>query len=263
MLNSKLQQILSDRRKSVPLEVSAQEWAARQELAACYRLCVHYKWTDMIYNHISLRVPGNDNQFLINAFGLLYEEVSASNLVKVDVNGMPVNTDEELEVQPAGFVIHAAIHKARPDLHCVFHTHTRATVAVASQKRGLRFTSQQAMRFFNRIGYHDYEGISLDEDEQQRLVTDLGSYKSMILRNHGMITAGDSVHAAFEEMYYLEMACQIQIDAMSGGEELIEPPAEVCEHAARQFEKVQKFIKGRDWDALRRMLDRKDPSYLE
>ena len=253
---------LERRRGSARHAVSEDEWAARVDLAACYRLCVHYRMTDMIYNHISLRVPGRHDHFLINAFGLLYEEIGASNLVKVDLEGNPVDGND-LEVNPAGFVIHAAIHRARPEIACVFHTHTRAGVAVSAQRDGLLTLSQHAMRFHNRIGYHDYEGIALDLDEQKRLVRDLGTNDVLILRNHGLITAGATVREAFESMYYLEIACQIQIDAMAGGAKLVQPRPEVCEHAAGQFARSNSFIKGRDWQALRRMLDRQDPSYRE
>lgn len=262
MDNRTLQRVLEDRRNTVKNRVTPQEWQAREDLAAVYRLCVHYRMTDMIYNHISLRVPGTEDHFLINAFGLLYEEVSASNLIKVDIDGNLVE-DDALEVNPAGFVIHSAIHKARHDLACVFHTHTRAGVAVSAQEEGLLPISQHAMRFFDRVGYHQYEGIALDMDEQRRLVADLGSHKVLILRNHGLLTAGGNVREAFELMYYLELACQIQIDAMSGNRQLVYPSTAVCAHSAAQFESSNDFIKGRDWMALRRMLDRKDPSYLE
>lgn len=262
MDNQQLQSILEERRRTMRARVSPEEWAAREDLAACYRLCVHYRMTDMIYNHISLRVPGRHDQFLINHFGLLYEEVSASNLVKVDIEGNPVE-DESLDVNPAGFVIHGAIHKARPDLNCVFHTHTRAGVAVSAQEKGLLAISQHSMRFHNRVGYHAYEGIALDLDEQQRLVKNLGKHNVLILRNHGLLTAGPTVRSAFEEMYYLELACQIQLDATSQGAKLVYPPEEVCERAARQFATSNDFIRDRDWHALRRMLDRKDPSYRE
>jgi ribulose-5-phosphate 4-epimerase/fuculose-1-phosphate aldolase len=262
MDNQTLERILEERRRTMPSRVSPEEWAARQDLAACYRLCVQFRMTDMIYNHISLRVPGTDDQFLINHFGLMYEEVSASNLVKVDIEGNPVD-DDPLDVNPAGFVIHGAIHKARHDLNCVFHTHTRAGVAVSAQEQGLLQISQHSMRFYNRVGYHGYEGIALDLDEQQRLVRNLGKHNVLILRNHGLLTAGATVRSAFEEMYYLELACQIQVDATASGAKLTHPPHEVCEHAAQQFAGSNSFIKDRDWHALRRMLDRKDPSYRE
>jgi ribulose-5-phosphate 4-epimerase/fuculose-1-phosphate aldolase len=257
-----LQTVLERRRNTLRERVSPEEWQAREDLAACYRLCVHYRMTDMIYNHISLRIPGTDNHFLINAFGLLYEEVSASNLVKVDIDGNLLE-DDGLEVNPAGFVIHSAIHKARHDLACVFHTHTRAGVAISAQERGLLPISQHAMRFYNRVAYHGYEGIALDLDEQQRLVADIGSHNVLILRNHGLLTAGATVRETFELMYYLELACQIQLDAASSGTPLVVPPHDVCEHAAQQFEKSNDFILGRDWQALRRMLDRKEPSYRD
>lgn len=257
-----LQGILDRRRKTMRDRVSSEEWAAREDLAACYRLCVHYRMTDMIYNHISLRVPGRHDRFLINHFGLMYEEVSASNLVTIDIDGNPVE-GEELDANPAGFVIHGAIHKARPDLNCVFHTHTRAGVAVSAQEQGLLPISQHSMRFYRRVGYHGYEGIALDLEEQQRLVQNLGPHNVLILRNHGLLTAGATVRAAFEEMYYLELACQIQIDATSQGAKLVYPPHEVCEHAAQQFANSNSFILDRDWHALRRMLDRKDPTYKE
>lgn len=256
----KLASVLERRRATVRQRVSPQEWQAGEDLAACYRLCVHYRMTDMIYNHISLRIPGSDNHFLINAFGLLYEEVSASNLVKVDIDGKLLD-DDGLEVNPAGFVIHSAIHKARHDLACVFHTHTRAGVAISAHERGLLPISQHAMRFYDRVGYHGYEGIALDLDEHERLVRDLGSHDVLILRNHGLLTAGARVREAFELMYYLELACQIQLDATGSGTPLVLPPQAVCEHAARQFASSPEFILGRDRAALRRMLDRKEPDY--
>ena len=260
MDNDTLMSILAERRGSVRAAVSPEEWAAREDLAACYRLCAHYRMTDMIYNHISLRVPGTHDHFLINAFGLMYEEVSASNLIKIDVDGRPVD-DSRLEANPAGFVIHAAIHRARHDVGCVLHTHTRAGVAVSAQREGLKILSQHAMRFHNRLAYHDYEGIALDLGEQERLVRDLGTHRAMILRNHGLLTTGATVRDAFDEMYYLELACQIQVDAQSSGGALCQPPPEVCEHAAAQFARSGEFLQNRDWNALRRLLDRKDPSY--
>jgi ribulose-5-phosphate 4-epimerase/fuculose-1-phosphate aldolase len=253
---------LQQRRETVKRSVSSEEWAARADLAACYRLAVHFRMTDMIYNHISLRVPGTKDQFLINAFGLLYEEVSASNLVKIDVDGRILD-DGLFEVNEAGFVIHAAIHKARADLHCVFHTHTKAGVAISAREEGLLPISQHAMRFHNRMAYHDYEGIALDMDEQSRLVRDIGPHNAMILRNHGLLTAGETVRDTFDAMYFLELACQIQVDATAGGSRVLIPGDAVCEHAGRQFDTSNSYLKNRDWHALRRMLDRRDPSYKE
>ncbi|WP_322032596.1 class II aldolase/adducin family protein [Paraburkholderia sp. J76] len=250
------------RRKAQRHSICEAEWAARVELAACYRLVAHYRMTDMIYNHISLRVPGTDDQFLINPFGLLYEEVTASSLVKVDQNGQLID-DDGLDVNPAGFVIHSAIHMSRHDVACVMHTHTRAGVAIAATKHGLLPVSQHAMRFFNRIAYHDYEGIALDVDERSRLVADLGSLPTLVLRNHGLLTTGASVHAAFENMYYLEMACQIQTSLAGGAEDWILPPPAVCERTAQQFERSLDFLEQRDWHALLRLVERLDPGYRE
>ncbi|WP_213775331.1 class II aldolase/adducin family protein [Bradyrhizobium sp. dw_78] len=259
MLSEKTRQSL-ERRASLRSRITPAEWQARVDLAACYRLCVHYGMTDMIYNHISLRVPGTQDEFLINAFGFLYEEVTASNLVKVDINGNPLDEDP-LDISPTGFVIHSALHKARLDAACIFHTHTKAGVAVSSQKDGLLPISQHALRFYNRIGYHAFEGLALDIDEQQRLAHDLGSHNVLILSNHGLLTCGRSVRDAFELMYYLEMACKIQIDALAGGRELIYPPTEICERTARQFENFTPFVADRDWHALLRQLDRNRENY--
>lgn len=248
------------KRGSMRDKVSEQEWDARVDLAACYRLCVHYGWTDLIYNHISLRVPGTQDQFLINAFGLLYEEVTASNLVKIDIDGNSLD-EIPLDVNRAGFVIHAALHKMRHDATCIFHTHTKAGTAVSCHVDGLLPISQHALRFHNRVGYHDYEGIALDLEEQERLVRDLGNYNVLILRNHGLLTCGKSVRDAFELMYYLEMACQIQVAALAGGGKVGVPPQHVCERTAEQFEKIDSVAASRDWYAMRRLLDRRGENY--
>lgn len=252
--------ILAKRKSSLRDHVSAAEWEARVDLAACYRLCAHYGITDLIYNHISLCIPGTENQFLINAFGLHYEEITASNLVKIDIDGNALD-EEASDISPAGFVIHSAIHKARPDAACIFHTHTRAGVAVSAQKHGLLPISQHAVRFYNRIAYHAFEGLAINDAERQTLVADLGTRNALILQNHGLLTCGNTVRDAFELMYYLEMSCQIQISALSGGAEIIHPPADVCERTARQYERIQGFIGDRDWQALRRQLDRRGEMY--
>lgn len=259
--NHELAQLLEQRR-SLRQQVSPEEWAARVELAACYRLIAHFRMTDWIYNHISARVPGTHEHYLINPFGLLYEEVSASNLVKVDVHG---NLAEEvaLDVNPAAFVIHGAIHAARPDVTCVLHTHTEAGVAVAAQEEGLLPISQHAFKVLGRLAYHDYEGIALDNEEQERLVQDVGDKDVLILRNHGLLTMGRSVGEAFQLMFYLERACQIQVSALAGGRPIIYPPQNVCDRAIEQFANDYKFLQGRDWQALPRLLDRIDPSYKE
>ncbi|HSE76977.1 MAG TPA: class II aldolase/adducin family protein [Alphaproteobacteria bacterium] len=240
--------------------VSAEEWNTRVNLAACYRLAGYYGMTDQIYTHISARVPGGAEHFLLNPYGLLFDEVTASTLVKVDLDGRVVD-DTGLGINPAGFVIHSAIHAARRDAGCVIHTHTRAGMAVAAQKNGLLPLTQHAMRFWRRIAYHDYEGVALDFEERQRLVRDLSEYKAMILRNHGLLTVGATIREAFELMYYLERSCQAQIDAMAGGAELNVPPPDVCERTARQFERPGRAAVERDWPALLRLLDRIDSSF--
>jgi ribulose-5-phosphate 4-epimerase/fuculose-1-phosphate aldolase len=262
LTNEELEKVLQRRKREVPMQVSPEEWAARMELAACYRMIAHFRMTDWIYNHISSRVPGSHDHYLINPFGLLYEEVSASNLVKVDVQGRLVE-DVPLDVNPAAFVIHGAIHSARSDAGCVLHTHTAAGVAVAAQEDGLLPISQHAMRVYGQLAYHDFEGIALDTDEQQRLVRDIGSRNVLILRNHGLLTIGKTVPQAFELMFYLERACQIQIAATSGTQKLIHPSKQVCDHAVAQFDGSPSYIQGRDWLALLRLLDRIDPSYKE
>ncbi len=239
---------------------SAEERATRVDLAACYRLAHFYGMTDQIYTHISARVPGPAVYFLINAYGLLFDEVTASTLVKVDLEGRIVD-ETGLGINPAGFVIHSAVHAARSDAACVMHTHTRAGMAVAAQLRGLLPLSQHAMRFWKRLSYHDYEGVALDPEERARLVSDLGANNAMILRNHGLLTLGPTIRHAFELMYYLERSCQSQIDAMAGGAELNLPPPELCEHTARQFERPNRPAVERDWPALLRLLDRIDNSY--
>jgi len=206
----------------------------RRELAAVYRLVAHFKMTDLIFNHISMRLPGPEHRFLLNPFGLLYEEITASNLVIVGLDGALI-TDGPWRVNQAGFVIHSAIHESRDDAHCVLHTHTKAGCAVAAQTSGLLPLNQMSLEFYNRVAYHDYEGIAVNAEEKKRLVADLGDKPVMILRNHGLLTVGRTPGQAFLRMFYLERACQIQVDAMAGGAPLVLPPPEVCEHTARQF----------------------------
>ncbi|GAA4402040.1 class II aldolase/adducin family protein [Tsukamurella soli] len=237
----------------------------RRELAAVYRLIAHFKMTDLIFTHISVRLPGPEHHFLINPYGLLFEEITASNLVKVDLAGNLVEPSV-FEVNPAGFVIHGAIHAAREDAQCVLHTHTQAGCAVAAQEAGLLPINQISMEFYNRVGYHDYEGIALNLAERERLVTDLGERSAMILRNHGLLTVGTSAQDAFLRMYYLERACQIQIAAQHSGA-LRLPSPEVAEHTARQFAGEQSDDYTDDkaydlaWAALLRMLERIAPDY--
>jgi ribulose-5-phosphate 4-epimerase/fuculose-1-phosphate aldolase len=248
---------------SVRDRVSAAEWDTRVDLAACYRLAAHYRMTDLIYTHISARVPGPEHHFLINAFGLLWDEISASTLVKVTLDGGIVDDPTGNGINRAGYVIHSAVHRARPDLTCVMHTHTAAGIAVSAQDAGLLPLSQHAMRFTNSVGYHDYEGLALELDEQARLTRDLGVHKVMILRNHGLLACGESVAEAFDLMYYLERACQSQINAMAGGAKLRVPPAAIAEKTAGQFRKLPYKAKKTEWKALTRMLDKTDPSYKE
>ncbi|MFO0576233.1 MAG: class II aldolase/adducin family protein [Polyangia bacterium] len=253
--------------------VSAEERRLRRELAAVYRLLAHFKMTDLIFTHVSLRLPGPERHFLINPFGLFFDEVTASSLVKIGLDGCAVEPTP-FAVNPAGFVIHSAIHAAREDAHCIVHTHTRAGCAVAAQREGLLPLNQMSMEFYGQVAYHDYEGVSLDLDEQQRLVRDLGGKLVMILRNHGLLTVGGSPQQAFLRMYYLEKACEIQVSAQAGGTALVIPPQEVCAHAERQLNgsfptasqgNTPSAADGNDlaWAALLRLLDRTDPGYKD
>ncbi|KXX61228.1 class II aldolase/adducin family protein [Rhodococcus sp. LB1] len=239
----------------------------RRELAAVYRLLAHFKMTDLIFTHVSVRIPGPEHHFLINPYGLLFEEITASNLVKIGLDGELVEPSE-YHVNPAGFVIHGAIHEARPDAHCVLHTHTKAGCAVAAQEHGLLPLNQISMEFYNRVGYHDYEGIALNTAERVRLVEDLRDNPAMILRNHGLLTVGESAAEAFLRMFYLEKACDIQIAAQASGE-LRVPSPEIAEHTARQFagEATDDYTDDQAyemaWAALLRMLDRTAPDYKD
>ena len=249
----------------------ATEQRLRRELAACYRLIAHFRMSDLIFTHISLRLPGPEHHFLINPYGLLFEEITASSLVKIDLQGRPVQPSPH-PVNPAGFVIHSAIHAARDDAQCVLHTHTRAGCAVAALECGLLPVNQMSMEFYGRVAYHSYEGIALDMDEQQRLVADLGDKPVMILRNHGLLATGRSVAEAFLRMFYLEKACEIQLAAQSAGQVIL-PPAEVCAHTERQFNAPERGLKQGEltdpdalqlaWAALLRMLERVAPGYQD
>ncbi|GAB5467970.1 MAG: class II aldolase/adducin family protein [Rhodospirillales bacterium] len=241
--------------------VSAEEWAARVDLAACYRMIALVGLDDLIYTHISARVPGPDEHFLINPFGLLYEEVTASNLIKVDLEGRLLD-ESPWEINPAGFVIHSCVHGARADVACVIHTHSVAGTAVSAQAGGLLPLTQTALLYKDLIGYHDYEGLALEDGEQARLLDDLGAEKRLlILRNHGLLSCGRSVPEAFIMMYYLEQACRMQIAAQAGGR-LHLPAPEVQEKAHRQaMTGLGKALGSREFAALRRKLDRQDPSY--
>jgi len=234
----------------------------RIDLAACYRLVLHFRMSDLTYTHISARLPGEEESFLLNAFGLLFDEVTASNLVTVNAEGQVRYDPTGLGINPAGFVIHGAVHAARPDVTCVLHTHTMAGMAVSAHAEGLLPITQHAMRFHERIGYHEYEGIALDMAERERLVRDLGPHKSMILRNHGLLTCGSSVAEAFNLMYYLERACQAQVAILSTGRTPHMPPRDAVQRTATIFDGAGPAI-ANDWKALLRMLDRLDPSYKD
>jgi ribulose-5-phosphate 4-epimerase/fuculose-1-phosphate aldolase len=210
------------------------EHALRCELAAVYRLVAHYRLTDLIFTHISLRLPGPDHHFLINPYGLLFEEITASSLVKIDLSGEKVEPSPH-PVNPAGFVIHSAIHAAREDARCILHTHTRAGCAVAAQSQGLLPLNQISMEFYGRTAYHDYEGVALSLDEQERLVRDMGDHDVMILRNHGLLTVGRTPGEALLRMINLDKACQIQVDALAGNPELVLPSHALALRTAAQL----------------------------
>jgi ribulose-5-phosphate 4-epimerase/fuculose-1-phosphate aldolase len=243
--------------------VNEAEWQTRVDLAACYRLVHHYGMTDLVYTHLTARVPGPEHHFLINRYGLLFNEITASNLIKIDLEGKIVGAEGDPSlVNYAGFVIHSAVHKARPDVACVMHTHTNAGMAVSALKCGLLPITQTAMRFFGRIGYHDYEGPALDMAEQARLVADLGPHDAMILRNHGLLVCGASIAEAFNIMYWLERACRAQVAAMSCGSELTLPGEDVARLTAHQYAPGTRRRFGvMEWPTLLRMLDASDPSY--
>lgn len=247
------------------LACSEAEWAMRVDLAACYRLVHAHGWCDQIYNHITARVPGEPEHFLINPFGLAYNEVCASNLVKIDLEGTVVD-GSSYGVNAAGYTIHSAIHAARHDAVCVVHTHSDAGVAVSCLEEGFVPMTQGGFQFHNRMAYHAYEGIALDLSERKRLVADLGDRWAMILYNHGLLTLGETVSAAFTRLYYLEQACKVQLDVMQTGRPIKMPSPEVCEHTARQWETGMDGLRDRElpeWPAYLRMLDRQDPSYRE
>lgn len=245
------------------LDCTEEEWAIRVDLAACYRLVHAHKWCDQIYNHITARVPNSDHHFLINPFGLSYDEITASNLVKIDLDGTVID-GSDFGINAAGYTIHSAIHAARQDAVCVVHTHSNAGVAVSCLKDGFLPMTQGGLQFYNRIAYHDYEGIALDLSERERLVADLGAHNAMILRNHGLLTIGETVSRAFTRLYYLEQACKVQLDVMRTGGEILLPSPEVCEHTAQQWDTGIEGMRDQElpeWPAYLRMLDRKDSRY--
>ncbi len=233
----------------------------RIDLAACYRLVAHFGWDDLVFTHISVRIPGPAHHFLINPYGHLFAEITASSLVKVDPHGAKVD-DNPHPVNPAGFVIHSAIHAAREDVSCVLHTHTPAGVAVSTQADGLLPISQQATVALASLGYHDYEGIALRDDEKPRLVRDLGQHTALVLRNHGLLTVGASVADAFLAMFNLQRACEIQVLALAGGRPLITVPATIVDGVKANLVAVTRGMGGSlAWPGLLRLLDREHPGY--
>ncbi len=245
--------------------VSEDEWNLRVSLAACYRLVAMYGWSDLIFTHISAKLPesvsGKDHHFLINPYGLMFDEITASSLLKIDLQGKQIN-ESSFYVNHAGFVIHSTIHEARHDAVCVLHTHSRAGVAVSAQKEGLLPISQQSSLLLSSLAYHDYEGLAVHDDERDRLKADLGDNKYMILRNHGLLTVGCSVPDAFLAMYFLETSCQIQISAQAGGT-LSPVPQKVLDGVTSAVRVQQSKGSAADlaWPALLRRLDRLSPGY--
>jgi ribulose-5-phosphate 4-epimerase/fuculose-1-phosphate aldolase len=238
-------------------KVSAAEWETRVSLAACYRLVDTFGMTDLIYNHITARIPGTEDHLLINLYGLLYKEITASSLVKIDVEGnILAKPATDYGINKSGYVIHGAIHAARPDVQCIIHTHTRAGMAVAAMQCGLLPMSQTSMRFVEHIGYHDYEGPAVDLAERERLVRDLGPHDAMIMRNHGLLTCGATIPQAFNTLYQLEMSCRAQVDAMAARTELTMPPAEVLGHTANLYQPGTRRPYGvLEWHAMLRLLE--------
>jgi ribulose-5-phosphate 4-epimerase/fuculose-1-phosphate aldolase len=247
---------------SVQSQVSAEEWKLRVDLAACYRLVALYGWSDLVFTHISARIPGPEHHFLINPYGLMFDEITASSLVKVDQQCNKL-IESPYPVNPAGFVIHSAVHEVREDAGCVMHTHTRAGVAVSAQKAGILPLSQQSTFVLASLGYHDYEGVAFRPEEKPRLQADLGRANFLVLRNHGLLTVGKTIADAFLAMYTLEATCQIQISAQAGGELTHVNPAIV--QGVAEASRVQTGGLGGAfvWPALIRKLNRTDPSYQD
>ena len=241
--------------------VSPEEWAARVDLAACYRLVADFGWDDLVFTHISARVPGTADEFLINPYGMMFEEITASSLIKVDGQGNKV-MNSPFPVNPAGFTIHSAVHSARHDIACVLHTHSLNGVAVSAQEAGVLPLSQQSIFILASLGYHNYEGVALRDEEKPRLVAALGDNTFLMLRNHGLLTVGETVADAFLMMYVFEAACTIQIRAQSGGGKLIPIHPQIIAGAQAQAQAVTRGLGGMlAWPGLLRRLDRLDPSY--
>ena len=248
------------------IDCSPEEWEARVDLACAYRLFAHLGWHSLVYNHITLRVPGPEKHFLINPFGLMFQEVTASNLIKVDIEGNKLSPSP-WDVWEAGYVVHSSVHRVREDVTCVMHTHTEAGVTVSCLKEGLIPLDMSACMYTGRIAYHDLEGITTNREECQRIAGDLGDKYIMILRNHGLLTCGSTIANAFQEMYQLEQACKVQLRAQSSGAELNLPPAAIAEHVRNQGDPGKSNSMGHQnqlqWRAMRRWMEKLDPSFME
>ena len=244
-------------------QVSPEEWEQRVALAAAYRLVAHFHWDDLIFTHLSARVPGPDHHFLINPYGMMFDEITASSLVKVNLDGQKV-MESPYEINPAGFIIHSAIHAAREDAKCVLHVHSLNGIAVSAQKEGLLPLSQQSIFVLSSLGYHGYEGVAVRPEEKERLVKDLGAANFFMLKNHGLITVADNVADAFVALYFFESACTIQVRAQAGGGELIPIDPRIIATAKSQAQQVTRGAGGGlAWPGLLRKLDRIDSSYKE
>jgi ribulose-5-phosphate 4-epimerase/fuculose-1-phosphate aldolase len=248
--------------QSLQGKVSDDEWQLRVNLAAAYRLVAAFKWDDLVFTHISARLPGPKHEFLINPYGLMFDEITASSLVRINLRGEKLD-DSPFPINPAGFTIHGAIHAARDDAQCVLHTHTLNGVAVSAQRGGVLPLSQQSIFVLSSLGYHDYEGVALRDDEKPRLVRDLGRYQYLMLRNHGLLTVGPTVADAFLAMYLFETVCTIQVRAMAGGTALIPISPRIIDTAMEQARVATGGVGGGalTWPGLLRRLERIDPNY--
>ena len=238
---------------------SDEEWINRVNLAACYHLADHFQMTDIVWNHITSKTSKNEETFLINKFGLRYNEITASNLLEIDLEGNVISGDGE--INDTGYIIHGAVHKAKKNIHCVMHTHTRAGLAISCLKEGLKPIFQDAAIFHNRVSYHDWQGMSTEVEECKDIAKNLGNNKVMILRNHGLLTCGETIGEAFILMYYLDKACKNQLDTMSTGLETIVPSDNIMEYAAGQYEDPRFRLGKHEWPALLRLLDDKKSIY--
>lgn len=248
------------RLKEVQSTMVPGEWEQRVNLAACYRLIAHYGWDDLVDTHISARVPGGEHHFLINPYGLMFDEITASSLIRVSAKGEIVGTTEH-DLNVFGYKIHEPFYRLRPEIGCVMHTHTRAGIAISAMECGLLPLSQMALHFYQSVGYHAYEGNAFAPDEQQRLIRAMGGHRAVVLQNHGLLTIGETVAETFSRLYYLEQCCRVQVDAMASGARLIHVPDDVAAAMNEQYRKKGLPFSRREWPALLRRLDRLSPDY--